>query len=101
MECVIFRDLARYSCWHSCTNPAPKPFRIGPTGAWTSIVRHLAARLLLQFADPCLAFEERAGVSIALPFEIEGKAVLQRRESALLAERIRLRGEILQIDASS
>ena len=77
-------------------NPAPNLFLIGPMGAGkTSIGRRLAARLELPFIDLDLAFEERAGVSIALTFEIEGEAGFRKRESALLAELVRQRGIIL------
>ncbi|MEZ5461004.1 shikimate kinase [Dokdonella sp.] len=77
-------------------NPAPNLFLIGPMGAGkTSIGRRLAARLELPFIDLDLAFEERAGVSIALTFEIEGEAGFRKRESALLAELVRHRGIVL------
>ncbi|MGB0135553.1 shikimate kinase [Dokdonella sp.] len=77
-------------------NPAPNLFLIGPMGAGkTSIGRRLADRLELPFIDLDLAFEERAGVSIALTFEIEGEAGFRKRESALLAELVRQRGIIL------
>lgn len=77
-------------------NPAPNLFLVGPMGAGkTSIGRRLAAQLGLPFHDLDLAFEERAGVSIALTFEIEGEAGFRKRESALLAEFVQRRGIVL------
>ena len=77
-------------------NPAANLFLVGPMGAGkTSIGRRLAAQLGLAFVDLDLAFEERAGVSIALTFEIEGEAGFRRRESALLAELVGRRGIVL------
>ncbi len=77
-------------------NPAPNLFIIGPMGAGkTSIGRRLAAQLGLPFHDLDLEFEERACVSIALTFEIEGEAGFRKRESALLAEFVQRRGIVL------
>lgn len=93
---MISCDLTTLSGYLSRMNPAPNLFLIGPMGAGkTSIGRRLAARLGLPFIDLDLAFEERAGVSIALTFEIEGEAGFRKRESALLAELVRQRGIIL------
>jgi shikimate kinase len=77
-------------------NPASNLFLVGPMGAGkTSIGRRLATHLGLPFIDLDLTFEERAGVSIALTFEIEGEAGFRRRESALLAELVQHNGMIL------
>ena len=77
-------------------NPAANLFLVGPMGAGkTSIGRRLAAQLGLAFVDLDLAFEERAGVSIALTFEIEGEAGFRKRESALLAELVERRDIVL------
>lgn len=77
-------------------NPAANLFLIGPMGAGkTSIGRRLAAIIGLPFIDLDHAIEDRAGVSVALTFELEGEAGFRKRESSLLAELVQMRGVIL------
>lgn len=62
-------------------------FLIGPMGVGKSTIgRHLARLLKLDFLDADSALEERTGASISLIFEIEGEEGFRQRESALLHE---------------
>lgn len=77
-------------------NPAANLFLVGPMGAGkTSIGRRLATIIGLPFIDLDHAIEERAGVSVALTFEIEGELGFRKRESDMLAELVQRRGIIL------
>ena len=62
-------------------------FLIGPMGVGKSTIgRHLAKLLKLDFVDADSELEQRTGASISLIFEIEGEEGFRRRESALLRE---------------
>lgn len=66
---------------------APNLFFIGPMGAGkTTIGRHVAELLNLEFYDLDQVIEMRSGVDISLIFELEGEAGFRRRETALLIE---------------
>ena len=60
---------------------------IGMMGSGKSTIgRHLARQLELDFIDSDRALEERSGVPVATIFEMEGEEGFRRREAALLDE---------------
>jgi len=60
---------------------------VGLMGAGKSTVgRHLAKRLKMEFYDSDSAIEERTGVNIATIFEIEGEKGFRAREEQMIAE---------------
>ncbi|MHB8346640.1 MAG: shikimate kinase AroK [Acidiferrobacterales bacterium] len=62
-------------------------FLIGPMGAGkTTIGRHLATTLGMDFSDSDQEIEARTGASIPLIFEIEGEPGFRRREAAVIAD---------------
>jgi len=79
-------------------NPA-KPdniFLIGPMGAGkTTIGRHLAKSLGLDFVDSDHEIESRTGASIPLIFEVEGEAGFRRREREMIDELTQRSGIVL------
>lgn len=77
-------------------NPAPNLVLVGPMGAGkTSIGRQLAKRLGLAFVDCDHLLEERTGVAVPVIFECEGEAGFRQRESALVAELMQGRGQLV------
>ena len=69
---------------------------VGPMGAGkSSIGRRLAEALALAFVDADRELEARTGASIADIFACEGEAGFRKRESALLAELLRGRGQLI------
>ncbi len=62
-------------------------FLVGPMGAGkTTIGRHVAAMLGMEFADSDQEIEARTGANIPLIFEIEGEEGFRRREAAVIAD---------------
>lgn len=62
-------------------------FLIGPMGVGkTTIGRHLARLLRLDFVDSDQEIEKRTGAAIPLIFEIEGEAGFRKRETEILDE---------------
>lgn len=62
-------------------------FLVGPMGVGKSTIgRHLAKLLKLDFVDSDREIERRTGVGIPVIFEIEGEAGFREREAAALAE---------------
>ena len=62
-------------------------FLVGPMGSGKSTVgRHLADLLGLNFIDSDNEIERRAGADIHWIFDVEGEAGFRRRESAVLEE---------------
>lgn len=62
-------------------------FLIGPMGSGkTTVGRHLARRMGLDFADLDHEIQARCGVEVAVIFDIEGEEGFRRRESDLLDE---------------
>lgn len=69
---------------------------VGPMGAGkSSIGRRLAEALGLAFVDADRTLEARTGASIAEIFEREGEAGFRKRESALLAELLQGRDQLI------
>jgi len=62
-------------------------FLVGPMGVGKSTIgRHLAKLLKMDFVDCDREIERRTGVTIAVIFEIEGEAGFRAREATALAE---------------
>lgn len=62
-------------------------FLIGPMGSGkTTVGRHLARRLKMDFVDLDHEIQARCGVQVSVIFDIEGEAGFRRRESELLDE---------------
>jgi shikimate kinase len=77
-------------------NPAPNLVLVGPMGAGkTSIGKRLAVRLGLAFVDCDHRLEEVTGAPVPLIFECEGEAGFRARETALIAELMRGRGQLI------
>lgn len=65
----------------------PRLFLIGPMGSGkTTVGRHLANRLELEFLDLDQEIEKRCGVDVSIIFEIEGEAGFREREHTMLEE---------------
>ncbi len=77
-------------------NPAPNLVLVGPMGAGkTSIGKRLAVRLGLAFVDCDHRLEEVTGAPVPLIFECEGEAGFRARESTLIADLMRGRGQLI------
>ena len=62
-------------------------FLIGPMGAGKSTIgRHLAKSMGVEFVDSDLVIEQRTGANIPLIFEVEGEDGFRRREKAAIDE---------------
>lgn len=62
-------------------------FLIGPMGSGkTTVGRHLARRLGMDFVDLDHEIQARCGVEVSVIFDIEGEAGFRQRESELLDE---------------
>jgi len=71
-------------------------YLVGLMGAGkTSVGRVLAKRLDKKFVDSDQEIEHRTGVRVPVIFEIEGEEGFRRRESAVIAELVRLSGIVL------
>lgn len=71
-------------------------FLIGPMGSGkTTIGRHLAKALKLEFIDSDQAIEQRTGADIPWIFDIEGEQGFRRRERAVIEELTRRHGIVL------
>lgn len=71
----------------TATGTSNRIFLIGPMGSGkTTVGRHLARRLGMDFLDLDLELQKRCGVEVAVIFDIEGEAGFRERESALLDE---------------
>ena len=75
---------------------------VGLMGAGKSTVgRHLAKRLKMEFHDSDHAIEERTGVNISTIFEIEGEKGFRIREELMIAELCRNENIILATGGGS
>jgi shikimate kinase len=71
-------------------------FLIGPMGSGKSTIgRHLAELLKMDFVDADHEVERRTGASIPLIFEIEGEDGFRRRETAVIDELTRKENVVL------
>lgn len=71
-------------------------FLIGLMGAGKSTIgRHLAELLKMDFVDADHEIERRTGANIPLIFEIEGEAGFRKREAAVIDELTRREGVVL------
>jgi shikimate kinase len=71
-------------------------FLVGPMGTGkTTIGRHLAKALHMEFLDSDHEIEERTGADITWIFDIEGEAGFRRRESAVIDELTRRENIVL------
>lgn len=69
---------------------------VGPMGAGkTTVGKHLARSLALEFCDSDHEIESRAGVDIPTIFEYEGEAGFRKREEEMIAELLRQRGPMV------
>lgn len=76
--------------------PRDNVFLIGPMGSGkTTIGRHLAKALKLEFIDSDQAIEQRTGADIPWIFDIEGEEGFRKRERAVIEELTRQRGIVL------
>lgn len=76
--------------------PKPNIFLIGPMGVGkTTIGRHLARALDLDFIDSDHVIEEKCGADIPWIFDIEGEEGFRRRERAAIGELTQRRGIVL------
>lgn len=75
---------------------------IGPMGSGkTTLGRRLAPLVGREFIDLDEELERRCGVEVAVVFDIEGEAGFRKRESALLDELVRRRGQVLATGGGS
>jgi shikimate kinase len=71
-------------------------FLIGPMGAGKSTIgKHLAQLLKLEFFDTDQVIEERAGADIAWIFDVEGEEGFRQREIKVLDELTKMSGLVL------
>jgi shikimate kinase len=76
--------------------PQDNIFLIGPMGSGkTTIGRHLAKALKLEFIDSDHVIEQRTGADIPWIFDIEGEPGFRRRERAVIEELTRRHGIVL------
>lgn len=76
--------------------PQDRIFLVGPMGSGkTTIGRHLAKALKLEFIDSDHAIEQRTGADIPWIFDIEGEQGFRRRERAVIEDLTRRHGIVL------
>lgn len=77
-------------------------FLIGPMGAGKSSVgKHLAHQLNMDFYDTDEEIENRTGVEIGWIFDIEGEAGFRKRETSVIKELIKLPNIVLATGGGS
>ena len=77
-------------------------FLVGPMGAGKSTIgRHLAEQLHLQFVDSDQEIERRTGADIAWVFDIEGEAGFRDREESVISELTEQQGIVLATGGGS
>ena len=77
-------------------------FLVGPMGAGKSTIgRHLAQMLHLQFHDSDQEIESRTGADIGWVFDVEGEEGFRRREAQVIADLTEMQGIVLATGGGS
>lgn len=77
-------------------------FLVGPMGAGKSTIgRHLADQLHLEFFDSDQEIERRTGADIAWVFDIEGEEGFRRREESVISDLTEMQGIVLATGGGS
>ncbi|MCF1427793.1 MAG: shikimate kinase AroK [Shewanella sp.] len=77
-------------------------FLVGPMGAGKSTIgRHLAQMLHLQFHDSDQEIESRTGADIGWVFDVEGEEGFRRREAQVIADLTEKQGIVLATGGGS
>ncbi len=77
-------------------------FLVGPMGAGKSTIgRHLAQMLHLEFHDSDQEIEKRTGADIAWVFDVEGEEGFRRRETQVVADLTEKQGIVLATGGGS
>ncbi|ATC96020.1 shikimate kinase AroK [Pseudoalteromonas tunicata] len=77
-------------------------FLVGPMGAGKSTIgRHLADQLHLEFFDSDQEIERRTGADIAWVFDIEGEEGFRRREETVISDLTEMQGIVLATGGGS
>ncbi|MCL1143545.1 shikimate kinase AroK [Shewanella gaetbuli] len=77
-------------------------FLVGPMGAGKSTIgRHLAQMLHLEFHDSDHEIEQRTGADIAWVFDVEGEEGFRRREAQVIADLSEKQGIVLATGGGS
>jgi len=77
-------------------------FLVGPMGAGKSTIgRHLADQLHLEFFDSDQEIERRTGADIAWVFDIEGEEGFRRREETVISDLTEKQGIVLATGGGS
>ncbi|WP_394205586.1 shikimate kinase AroK [Shewanella waksmanii] len=77
-------------------------FLVGPMGAGKSTIgRHLAQMLHLEFHDSDQEIENRTGADIAWVFDVEGEEGFRRRETQVVADLTEKQGIVLATGGGS
>ena len=80
----------------------PNLFLIGPMGAGKSTIgRHLADQLHLEFLDSDQEIEKRTGADIAWVFDLEGEEGFRVREENVIQDLTELQGIVLATGGGS
>ncbi|RYV03547.1 shikimate kinase AroK [Shewanella sp. OPT22] len=77
-------------------------FLIGPMGAGKSTIgRHLAQMLHLEFHDSDQEIEKRTGADIAWVFDVEGEDGFRKRETTVISDLSEMQGIVLATGGGS
>ncbi|GIB54960.1 shikimate kinase [Vibrio cholerae] len=77
-------------------------FLVGPMGAGKSTIgRHLAQQLHMEFIDSDTVIEERTGADIAWVFDVEGEEGFRKREEAVINDLTEQQGIVLATGGGS
>ena len=77
-------------------------FLVGPMGAGKSTIgRHLADQLHLEFVDSDQEIERRTGADIAWVFDLEGEEGFRAREESVIADLTEMQGIVLATGGGS
>lgn len=87
---------------HNIMQKKQNYYLIGPMGAGKSTIgRHIAKHLDMQFYDTDQEIEARTGASVSWIFDVEGEEGFRRREEALITELTQLSDIVLATGGSS